>query len=84
MDVRGLDAADGILLNRRSNAQWLLFSSGSGARAVSAGLPYATSGPRAVELVQNGTLKTYASYPHGMPTTHADTINNDLLAFIQS
>jgi hypothetical protein len=23
-------------------------------------VPYATSGPRAVEIVQNGTLKTYA------------------------
>ena len=47
-------------------------------------VPYASSGPRAVELVQNGTLKTYPGFPHGMPTTHADTINNDLLAFIQS
>jgi non-heme chloroperoxidase len=47
-------------------------------------VPYATSGPRAVELVQNGTLKTYASFPHGMPTTHADTIKNDLLTCIRS
>jgi non-heme chloroperoxidase len=47
-------------------------------------VPHDTSGPRAVELVQNGTLKTYAGFPHGMPTTHADTINNDLLTFIQS
>jgi non-heme chloroperoxidase len=47
-------------------------------------VPYATSGPRAVELVQNGTLKTYPGFPHGMLTTHADTINNDLLTFIQS
>jgi non-heme chloroperoxidase len=47
-------------------------------------VPYATSGPRAVELVQNGTLKAYPGFPHGMPTTHADTINNDLLTFIQS
>jgi non-heme chloroperoxidase len=47
-------------------------------------VPYATSGPRAVKLVQNGTLKTYAGFPHGMPTTHADTINADLLTFIQS
>jgi non-heme chloroperoxidase len=23
-------------------------------------------------------------FPHGMPTTHADTINADLLAFITS
>jgi pimeloyl-ACP methyl ester carboxylesterase len=47
-------------------------------------VPYATSGPRAVKLVQNGTLKTYAGFPHDMPTTQADTINADLLAFIQS
>jgi non-heme chloroperoxidase len=47
-------------------------------------VPYATSGPRAVKLVQNGTLKTYAGFPHGMPTTHADAINADLLTFIQS
>jgi non-heme chloroperoxidase len=47
-------------------------------------VPYATAAPRAVELVQNGTLKKYPGFPHGMPTTHADTINADLLAFIQS
>jgi non-heme chloroperoxidase len=47
-------------------------------------VPYASSGPRAVELVQNGTLKIYPGLPHGMPTTHADTINNDLLAFLQA
>ncbi|HEY2288483.1 MAG TPA: alpha/beta hydrolase [Streptosporangiaceae bacterium] len=47
-------------------------------------VPCATSGPRAVKLVRNGTLKTYPGFPHGMPTTHADTINNDLLAFIRS
>jgi len=47
-------------------------------------VPYETSGPRAVKLVKNGTLKIYPGFPHGMPTTHADTINADLLAFIQS
>jgi non-heme chloroperoxidase len=47
-------------------------------------VPYATSGPRAAKLLANGTLKTYEGFPHGMPTTHADTINPDLLAFIQS
>ncbi len=47
-------------------------------------VPYATSGPRAVEILQNGTLKTYPGFPHAMPTTHADEINPDLLAFIQS
>jgi non-heme chloroperoxidase len=30
------------------------------------------------------TLKTDPGYPHRMPTTHADTINADLLTFIRS
>ena len=47
-------------------------------------VPYATSGPRAVKIVQNGTLKTYAGFPHGMPVTQSDTINADLLTFTQS
>jgi non-heme chloroperoxidase len=34
--------------------------------------------------VQNGTLKSYKGFPHGMPTTEAETINADLLEFIQS
>ena len=38
--------------------------------------------PRAVDLLQNGALKTYDGYPHGMLTTHADVLNPDLLAFI--
>jgi non-heme chloroperoxidase len=47
-------------------------------------VPYADSGPLSAKLVQNGTLKTYAGFPHGMPTTEAATINADLLAFLQS
>src|SRR3954454_6782818 len=47
-------------------------------------VPYADSGPLSAELVQNGTLKTYEGFPHGMPTTQADTINADLLAFLRS
>ena len=47
-------------------------------------VPYADSGPLSAQLVQNGTLKTYPGFPHGMPTTQAETINADLLAFIQS
>jgi hypothetical protein len=35
----------------------------------------ADSGPLSAKLVQNGTLKTYHGFPHGMPTTQADTIN---------
>jgi non-heme chloroperoxidase len=47
-------------------------------------VPYAVTAPRTAKLVQNGTLKTYAGFPHGMPVTQADTINADLLAFIRS
>jgi non-heme chloroperoxidase len=47
-------------------------------------VPYADSGPLSAKLVQNGTLKTYHGFPHGMPTTQAETINADLLAFLQS
>jgi non-heme chloroperoxidase len=36
------------------------------------------------KLLKNGTLKTYKGFPNGMPTTNADTINADLLAFIKS
>ena len=46
-------------------------------------VPYADSAPLTAKLVQNGTLKTYAGSPHGMPTTQAETINADLLAFLQ-
>jgi non-heme chloroperoxidase len=36
------------------------------------------------KLVKNGTLKTYSGFPHGMPTTQAETINADLLAFLEA
>jgi non-heme chloroperoxidase len=47
-------------------------------------VPYADSAPLSAQLVRNGTLKTYPGFPHGMPTTQAETINTDLLAFVQS
>jgi non-heme chloroperoxidase len=46
-------------------------------------VPYADAGPLSAKLLKNGTLKTYTGFPHGMPTTEAETINNDLLAFIE-
>ncbi len=46
-------------------------------------VPYADAGPLSAKLLQNGTLKTYQGLPHGMPTTHADIINADLLAFFR-
>jgi non-heme chloroperoxidase len=47
-------------------------------------VPYADAGPLSAKLLKNGTLKTYKGFPHGMPTTQADTINADLLAFIKA
>ena len=47
-------------------------------------VPYADSAPLSAKLLKNGTLKTYKSFPHGMPTTNADTINADLLIFLRS
>ena len=47
-------------------------------------VPYVAAGPLAANLLKNGTLKTYKGFPHGMPTTEADTINADLLAFLKS
>ncbi len=47
-------------------------------------VPIDAAGRLSVKLVQNGTLKTYPGYPHGMLTTHADVINPDLLAFVRS
>jgi hypothetical protein len=42
------------------------------------------AGAKSVKLLKHGTLKFYPGLPHGMPTTHADTINADLLAFIKA
>ena len=47
-------------------------------------VPYAAAALLQVKLLQNGTLKIYPGFPHGMLTTHADVINPDLLAFIES
>jgi len=47
-------------------------------------VPYADSGPLTARLLPNGTLRTYKGFPHGMPTTHAETINADLLTFMRS
>ena len=47
-------------------------------------VPYVAAGPLSAKLLKNGTLKTYKDFPHGMITTQADTINADLLAFIQA
>jgi non-heme chloroperoxidase len=47
-------------------------------------VPYKDAGVLSAKVLKNSTLKIYPGFPHGMPTTHADTINADLLAFIKS
>ena len=47
-------------------------------------VPIADSAELSIKLVKNGTLKIYPGFPHGMCTTHADVINPDLLAWIES
>jgi len=47
-------------------------------------VPYVAAGPLSAKLLKNGTLKTYKDFPHGMPTTQADTINVDLLPFLKA
>ena len=47
-------------------------------------VPFADAGPLSAALVKGAVMKAYPGFPHGMPTTHADHINADLLAFIKS
>ena len=46
-------------------------------------VPFADSGPLAAKLLKKATTRVYPGLPHGMPTTHADQINADLLAFLK-
>ena len=46
-------------------------------------VPYADSAPLAVQLLGNGSLKTYKDLPHGCHSTHPDLINADILGFIR-
>jgi non-heme chloroperoxidase len=46
-------------------------------------VPIGAAGLLSSKILKNATLKVYSGYPHGMPTTHADQINADLLSFIQ-
>ena len=46
-------------------------------------VPIDASARQAIKLLKNGKLITYPGFPHGMATTQAETINKDLLAFIE-
>ena len=47
-------------------------------------VPVDNSAKLAVQLLGNGTMKTYPGFSHGMLTINAETLNADLLAFIKS
>jgi non-heme chloroperoxidase len=46
-------------------------------------VPIGASAMQSSKLVKGAKLKVYAGFPHGMPTTHHDVINEDLLEFIK-
>jgi non-heme chloroperoxidase len=46
-------------------------------------VPIAAAGPAAAKLLKHPTLKVYDDFPHGMPATHVDIVNAELLAFFK-
>jgi non-heme chloroperoxidase len=46
-------------------------------------VPIDDSGRLSAKLVKNGTLKVIPGAPHGLCTTHADIVNEELLAFLK-
>jgi non-heme chloroperoxidase len=46
-------------------------------------VPIDASARRSIEFLKNGTLQVYEKLPHGMCTTHADTVNPAVLEFIR-
>jgi len=46
-------------------------------------VPFETTGKRAAELIRGAELKVYSGAPHGFAVTHAQQLNEDLLAFLQ-
>lgn len=46
-------------------------------------VPFEATGKLAAQMIKGAQLKVYAGAPHGFAVTHADTLNADLLAFLQ-
>ncbi|HTD33189.1 MAG TPA: alpha/beta hydrolase, partial [Candidatus Elarobacter sp.] len=44
-------------------------------------VPITAAAMRQVQLIPNAELKVYEGAPHGLPTTHKDRLNADLLQF---
>jgi non-heme chloroperoxidase len=47
-------------------------------------LPYPITGKRLVDMLQGSRLMTLEGGPHGIPWTHADEINAELMTFLKS
>ena len=47
-------------------------------------VPFADSGPLSAKLLKNSVTKFYPGLPHGIPTTNAEQVNADLLAFLKA
>jgi non-heme chloroperoxidase len=47
-------------------------------------VPIDTAGKASAKIIKNAKLIIYEGAPHGLPTTHKDRLNGDLLAFIKS
>ena len=47
-------------------------------------VPIGASAHMSSKIVPNGTLKTFPGAPHALPNIAADTVNQDLLAFLKS
>jgi len=47
-------------------------------------VPFKDAGVKQAKLIPNAELKVYEGAPHGLPTTHKDRLNADLLEFFTS
>jgi non-heme chloroperoxidase len=47
-------------------------------------VPIGASGLRSAKIVRGAHLEVYKGAPHGLPSTHKDKLNADLLAFLKS
>ena len=47
-------------------------------------VPIGAAALRSSKLIRRATLKVYAGAPHGIPSTHKDQLNADLLAFLKT
>lgn len=47
-------------------------------------VPIADAAYKSIKLLQNGSIKTYPGFSHGMLTVNADVLNADLLDFVMA